>query len=60
MNEPRRGDAQLALLILALAILAAALIVTGIGLMIGLPAALIAAGVFTFAAAWKLREALHE
>ena len=49
----------LALAILALALFSASLIVIGVGLLLGLPAALVLTGLFGFAACWRLQGALN-
>lgn len=49
---------NIAIVVFALAIVAALLITTGIGLLLGLPAALIATGVFLFGGAARLQKVM--
>lgn len=49
---------NIAIVVFGLAILAALLIVVGIGLLLGIPAALIATGIFIFGAAARLQKVM--
>ena len=45
--------------ILALALIGAALMVAGVGMLLGLPTAIILTGFFCFAACWRLQGTLN-
>lgn len=49
---------NIAIVVFALAVLAALLIIVGIGLLLGLPSALIATGIFIFGAAARLQKVM--
>jgi hypothetical protein len=49
---------NIAIVVFALALIAASLITVGIGLLLGLPAALIATGLFIFGAAARLQKVM--
>jgi hypothetical protein len=62
LEEPKTGEGgktmNIAVAVLLLAVFAAALVVTGVAMLLGLPSALIAAGLFIFGAALRLQKVM--